>query len=270
MHDTSDPPGGSHAFSQNPSRALELERLQHQVLAAWPIEELWLKDRGLTDGMHVLDVGSGPGFVSEKLARINPTGKTIGLEPDPELARLARARFDAIPGLSLHEGSLAHNDLPAAYFDFVYARFVAQHLASPRDEIRRIFRLLKPGGQVVLVDADDGLTLVHPEPPQLLEVMRLSETIQAESGGDRRIGRKLPALLAQAGFNGVGFDVLPFTSHQFGRRALYDLAWSFRLRRVEQAAGTENALLVEKVRDFFTSQDWYGVACVIAAYGVRE
>jgi len=270
MHNISDPPGGSHAFSQNPNRECELDRLRCQALVAWPMEALWLKGRGLTDGKHVLDVGCGPGFVSEKLAQLNPTGVTIGLEPDPELARLAGKRFDAIPGLSLHQGSLAHNHLPESYFDFAYARFVAQHLASPQDEMRRVFRLLKPGGQIVLTDADDGLTLVYPEPPELLEVMRLSEKIQAESGGDRYVGRKLPALLSQAGFADVGFDVLPLTSHQLGRHALFDLAWSFRLHRIEQATGADNRLLVEKVRNFFASQDWSGVACVIAAYGVRK
>ncbi len=269
MSKNSVPPGGSHAFSQHPNQASELDRLRHQVLAAWPLEELWLKRRGFTDGMHVLDVGCGPGFVSEKLAQLNPSGVTMGLEPDPELARIAEKRFDAYPGLSLHQGSLTHHHLPERYFDFTYARFVAQHLASPQEAMHHAFQLLKPGGQVVVVDADDGLTLVHPEPPELLEVLQLSETIQAESGGDRCIGRKLPAILTQAGFTDVGFDVLPFTSHQFGRRALFDLAWSFRLRRVEQAKGTDNRILVEKVRDFFTTQDWHGVTCVIAAYGVR-
>lgn len=269
MSDTSDPPGGSHDFSRHPSPESELERLRRQVLAAWPMEELWLKKRGLADGMQVLDIGCGPGFVSEKLALINAAGMTTGLEPDPELARLAGERFDANPALSLHHGSLVDNDLPEGHFDFAYARFVAQHLASPGDAMHHVLRLLKPGGQLVLADADDGLMLVHPEPPELAEVMRISESLQAGSGGDRRVGRKLPAILAEAGFADVGFDVLPVTSQQLGRRALFDLAWSFRLRRIEQAAGSDERLLVDKTRDFFASQDWYGVVCVIAAYGVR-
>ena len=270
MSGTSESPGGSHAFSKNPSAANELDRLRRQALAAWPMEELWLKGRGLSDGMQVLDIGCGPGFVSEKLALMNPTGVTTGLEPDPELARLAGERFEANPALSLHHGSLARNRLPERYFDFAYARFVAQHLASPQHALSQVFRLLKPGGQVTLVDADDGLTLVHPEPPELLEVLRLSEAIQADSGGDRRVGRKLPALLTEAGFTGVGFDVLPLTSLQLGRRTLFELAWSFRLHRIEKAGGADNAGLVGKVRDFFSGDDWYGIACVIAAYGIRE
>ncbi len=270
MGNISDPPGGSYAFSQNPDRARELDRLRHQALAAWPTEEAWLKNRGLADGMHVLDIGCGPGFVSEKLARLNPAGVTVGLEPDPELAHLAGKRFDAIPGLSLHQGSLAHNHLQESYFDLAYARFVAQHFGSPQAEMAHIFRLLKPAGQVVLADVDDGLTLVYPELPELLEVMRLSDKLQAEAGGDRRVGRKLPALLTAAGFTDVGFDILPFTSRQLGRHALFDLAWSFRLHRIEQLTGADNKRLVEKVKDFFSSQDWYGVTCVIAAYGVKQ
>ena len=269
MHDTSDMPGGSYTFSQQPSRALELDRLQCQVQAAWPMEERWLKGRGLMDGMAVLDVGCGPGFVTEKLAELNPTGTTIGLEPDPELAHLAARRLEGRAGLSLHQGSLADNDLPEAYFDFAYARFVVQHLTSPQEEIRHLLRLLKPGGQLVLMDADDGLTMVYPETPELLEVMRLSESIQTRLGGDRWVGRKLPAFLTAAGFTDVGFEVLPLTSQQLGRGALFDLAWSFRLRRIEQTTGDENTRLVETVRHFFTSQDWHGVACVIAAYGFR-
>lgn len=243
--------------------------MRNQALAAWPIEARWLKAQGLADGMRVLDVGCGPGFVSEQLAALNPNGSTVGLEPDPELARLADALFASHPNLSLHRGSLESNDLPEKDFDFAYARFVMQHLVAPLDGLRGLYRLLRPGGRVVLADADDGLTVLHPEPPELHEIMRLAEEVQARAGGDRRVGRKLPGLLEQAGFSDVGFDVLPVTSHQLGRAALFDIALSFRLQRVGQAAHGEMDRLIAQARAFLAGRDWHGVACVVAAFGVR-
>jgi len=243
--------------------------LRNQALAAWPTEARWLEAQGLTDGMHVLDAGCGPGFVTEQLAILNPGGRTVGLEPDPELARLADALFASRRGLSLHHGGLGSNDLPENEFDFAYARFVMQHLTAPMDGLRDLHRLLRPGGRVVLADADDGLTVLYPEPPELHEIMRLSEEVQAQAGGDRHAGRKLPLMLEQAGFVDVGFEVLPITSHQLGRAALFDIALSFHLRRAEQVASGEMDRLVERVREFFDARDWHGVACVVAAFGVR-
>jgi len=269
IRDNPDRPGGSYDFGRQVGRERELERLRIQALAAWPVEARWLKAQGLADGMRVLDVGCGPGFVSEQLAALNPGGKTVGLEPDPELARLADALFASHPGLSLHRGSLANNDLPENDFDFAYARFVMQHLAMPTDGLRSLYRLLKPGGRVLLADADDGLTALYPEPPELREIMRLFEAAQARAGGDRRVGRKLPGLLREAGFTDVGFDVLPFTSHQLGRRALFDIAFSFRLQEVEGGVRGEMEQLVARAREFFASHDWHGVACIVAASGVR-
>ena len=267
MHDNPDRPGGSHDFRRHAGRERELERLRHQALAVWPIEARWLKAQGLADGMRVLDVGCGPGFISEQLARLNPNGTTVGLEPDPELAGVAETMFASHPGLSLHLGGLGSNDLPENAFDFAYARFVMQHLAVPIDGLRDLYRLLRPGGRVVLADADDGLTALYPEPPELHRIMRLSEEVQAQAGGDRCVGRKLPVLLEEAGFSDVGFDVLPITSHQLGREALFDIALSFRLQRVEQAAHGEMDRLVARAREFLAGRNWHGVACVVAAFG---
>ncbi len=266
---SSNPSGGSHDFSAHPRPQEELERLRRQALAAWPVEKHWLERLGLTDGMRVLDVGCGPGFVTRALARCNPNGETVGLEPDPALAQLARATFAGQPGLSLHVGSLAANRLPANHFDFAYARFVCQHLADPLEDLRALLGLLKPGAKVVLADADDGLTAFHPQPPELARIMRILEARQAHAGGDRRIGRKLPHLLREAGFTGVGFRVMPFTSDDLGRDALLELAVSSRLLRIADDEEPGIEALARRMHAFFRHTHWYGMACVVAAFGAR-
>ncbi len=269
MRGNPDHPGGSHDFSGRAQRERELERLRDQARAVWPIEARWLEAQGLADGMQVLDVGCGPGFVTERLAALNPNGRTVGLEPDPELAQHAEVLFAPYPELSLHVGSLARNDLPSNHFDFAYVRFVLQHLADPEEGLRGLYRLLKPGGRVVLADADDGLTAFYPEPSEVREIMRRAEGVQAGAGGDRCVGRKLPVLLERAGFTDVGFEVLPITSHKIGRTALFDIAFSFRLQRVEQADRGAADPQVARARQFFAGSDWHGVTCVVAAFGTR-
>lgn len=267
MPDKPSPLGGSHAFSRHPSQRSELERLRRQALAVWPEEERRLARLGLVDGMRVLDIGCGAGFVSEKLAQLNSGGETVGLEPDPALARLARTTFEGRPGLSLHEGSLADNELPRQHFDFAYARFVFQHLATPLEDLRALLGLLRRGGRAVLVDADDGLTVFHPAPPELSQVMGLLAERQANAGGDRYIGRKLAGLLDAAGFTDVGFEVVPFTSHQLGREALLRLAVTSRLIRFQGAVVEEVNEPAQRMSDFFAERKWHGLACVIVAFG---
>lgn len=269
MHNSSGHTGGSHEFSAHPRQQRELERLERQALVAWAEEQRLLTRLGLADGMRVLDVGCGAGFVTAQIAELNPNGETIGLEPDLTLAKLASDRFNGRAGLSLHVGSIDDNHLAEGSFDFAYARFVFQHVLTPIDDLRALRHLLRSGGKLVLTDADDALTVLYPEPPELDQIMQLLAACQARRGGDRHVGRKLPDLLRAAGFSDVAFHVVPFTNHMLGRRALLDLAVSSRLARLDERAAAEAAPLVERMHAFFAEHDWHGMACIIAAVGVR-
>jgi SAM-dependent methyltransferase len=172
-------------------------------------------------------------------------------------------------GLSLHRGSLADNGLAAGSFDFAYARFVLQHLPDPDVGLRGLLRLLAPGGRVVVLDADDGLLAIHPEPAELAVIMGELERRQRRAGGDRRVGRKLPHLLHEAGFAQVGFHVVPLTTHQLGREALLELAVTSRLSRIPEAEAAALAAEAQRMAAFLADTDWHGVVCVVAAFGTR-
>ena len=269
MTDPSRNSRSSYAFGAHPRPRRELERLRRQALIAWREEKAWLRRLGLTDGMRVLDVGCGPGVLTAKLAELNPSGETVGLEPDRALAAIAARAFQGQPGLSLHAGSITENALPDAHFDFVYVRFVLQHLSSPLVNVRALMRVIRPGGRLVLADADDGLIIFYPEPPELAQILGALEARQARAGGDRRVGRKLPVLLGEAGFSDVGFHVVPFTSHGLGRGPLLELVVTSRLLSLceDEEPGIDEK--VASMLAYLERSDWHGTAGVIAAFGTR-
>src|SRR3954453_14491339 len=69
----------------------ELERLRAQALITWPTEARNLRWMGLAPHMTVLELGSGPGFVTEQLLGLVPDGEVIALEIDPVLRDRAEA-----------------------------------------------------------------------------------------------------------------------------------------------------------------------------------
>src|SRR5205085_10656830 len=67
----------------------EVERLRDQALIVWDKEARNLTWLGLRDGMSILELGSGPGFVTRQLLELVPGGSVTALEIDPVLIERA-------------------------------------------------------------------------------------------------------------------------------------------------------------------------------------
>jgi predicted methyltransferase len=57
----------------------EIERLAAQAHSGWDKESWTLSWFGLNDGMSVLELGSGPGFITEQLLTLVPKDFTISI-----------------------------------------------------------------------------------------------------------------------------------------------------------------------------------------------
>ncbi len=196
----------------------EVARLEAQVRLVTPLENDFLAAVGLPPDAWLLDVGCGPGFFSERAARdLVPQGRVTGVDVDPSLLALARERL-AGSGLAVDfvEGTGVRLPLPDDSVDASYARFLLQHLTDPGVVLREMVRVTKPGGTVCLVDTDDGALLLHPPVDGFDELLRASYQAQKARGGDRHVGRKLKALLLEAGGVDAGVRLYPFTSEQVG------------------------------------------------------
>src|SRR5688500_11136646 len=119
------------ASEMNDSLDKEIERLRGQVMWEWDKAARNLGWFGLRDGMSILEVGSGPGFVTEQLLVLCPNSHVTCVEIDPDLIGPAERYLEG-RGLggryTIIQGDVMQMDLPDDTFDFCIARLIFQHL----------------------------------------------------------------------------------------------------------------------------------------------
>jgi 2-polyprenyl-3-methyl-5-hydroxy-6-metoxy-1,4-benzoquinol methylase len=115
-----------------------------------PLERL----TGPPNGRTLLDVGAYTGVFVEIAGRHG--WDAWGVEPSRWAVEVARKR-----GLRVLQGTTETADLPEGGFDVVTMWDVIEHLTDPLGELRRVHRLLKPGGLLAVHTIDIGSPLAR-------------------------------------------------------------------------------------------------------------
>jgi len=156
---------------------------------------------GLRPGMRCVDLGCGGGEVSFDLAvAVGPGGSVTGVDMDAGKLALARAeaRVRRLVNVEFRAGNVNDWDEPDSC-DFVYSRFLLQHLARPVDLLRRMWAAVRPGGVMAVEDADfDGL-FCDPANDGFAFYRTMYQQVCRLNGGDPAIGRKLYRYFGRAG-----------------------------------------------------------------------
>jgi ubiquinone/menaquinone biosynthesis C-methylase UbiE len=114
-----------------------LDHYRHQTIAS---------ARGL-----VLEVGVGSGVNLPLYGR--SVTRFVGLDPSPELLRLASGRTaDAIVPLSLLRGSAEHLPFADAVFDTIVMTWTLCSIPNPIAALTEMRRVLRPGGRLLFVE----------------------------------------------------------------------------------------------------------------------
>lgn len=113
---------------------------------------------GIGEGDVVADIGAGNGQDSWVFAEIvGPSGTIYAEEITDELVKSLRSKAGD-KGLSQVRAVLGQVDEPGGIegLDLAYMRYVYHHFSKPREMLRGIWRALKPGGYLVVVDRELG------------------------------------------------------------------------------------------------------------------
>ena len=183
----------------------EVKRLKYQAVLYWNNELDFFKLIGISPGMKILEVGSGPGYMTELIKKYFPENPLTCLELNEKLIEIARSNQN-ITDVQIYNGSILESDLPSESFDIIYTRLVLMHVPEPMKALKEIYRLLKPGGFSIISEVEDTFFLFDPEfePDYLFrKVENIIIELHKKKGGDRTIGRKLPKMLKKIGFSNV-------------------------------------------------------------------
>lgn len=164
----------------------------------------------------ILDVATGTGDLAFELARQAPAAAITGLDFSPGMLEVARRKeTERASGVGFVEGDATALPFGAGSFDLVLIAYGLRNLDGPADGLREFFRVLRPGGRLVILEfppppggAFGALVRFYfrhvlPRIGGLVSGSRAAYTYLPESVEGFLTPRALAALLQEAGFSSV-------------------------------------------------------------------
>ena len=209
-------------YIKNPSPTInrEFERLKYQAELTWNKEARNLSWFGVEDGMSVVELGSGGGFMTEKLLNLLPNSSITIVDISPVMLERSRnylqSQNKGYERVTFIEASITNTDLPDNSFDVAYGRLIFQHLPDPITAAKEVYRILKPGGKIVITDIDNEmLWLSEPSIGEAQFILDKTTEMQAKMGGNRLISRQLWSILKETGFKNIDLETILSHSGNF-------------------------------------------------------
>lgn len=210
-------------MDQQPSVQGSYQR-EHFADAAGEAERLAARSRLRLDGFRdlldrhgfpiqgrVLEIGCGQGLRTRLMAEWAPDAAVVGIDRDNAFVEAARqeARTAGLQNLAFLHADLHALPFAERSFDFIYARLVFINLPDARPVLKMLRPLLRPGGRILVEDADRDCMFFEPAPDSFAAYWRRIQAGQRRHGGDPNVGRRLGPHIKEAGYCDVRIEVQP-------------------------------------------------------------
>lgn len=176
--------------------------------------ETYLRAFQIDGRRRILEIGCGPGALTQSLARWYPEAEVIGLDRDSAFVAYAAQQA---PELTFLEGDATALPFADGAFDVVISNTVVEHI-EPSAFFGEQLRVLKPGGVCLVLSARRGIHIAAPctaeETPLEQEIWKKAEEAYRKTMADCAVGayamseRELPETMERYGFRAVSTDYL--------------------------------------------------------------
>lgn len=156
-------------------------------------------------GSHVLEAGCGTGAQTIILAQNSPNTLFTSIDISDDSLTKAKTFIQTakVENVIFQRADIFDLPFDTESFDHVFVCFVLEHLQNPIAALKRLSRVLKPGGSITVIEGDHGSFYCHPESKEAMLAVKCLIDIQASLKGNSLIGRQLFPLLNKAGFQNI-------------------------------------------------------------------
>lgn len=162
------------------------------------------------EGSVVVDLGCGAGVDLPAYAKAaGRTGKVIGIDHDADLLAHAVNNASRYPTVSVTKADIHQLPLNAGSVDRIHIDRVLQHVEAPTTVLAEAARALRTDGMMVCVEPDWATLVI--DHPDVTFSNAYTQHVIAQVIRNATIGRALPRLLDEAGFNVD--TIYPVTAH---------------------------------------------------------
>lgn len=136
--------------------------IQKYIVRDVRYKTLLIEQANIQAGHKVLDLGCGTGTLAILAKQSQPNAEAFGLDADPDMLKVAKQKADEKHASVIFDVGFTNQlPYPDNSFDRVMSSIMIHHLKTP-DKIKtahEVFRVLKPGGELHIIDFGKPYTL---------------------------------------------------------------------------------------------------------------